>query len=68
MNSTKPASTEVPAFLSTRFDSRQLKQIEFSMTYADKFNHGADGHNSMLIIAKLVNIIREMANPQVKVK
>jgi hypothetical protein len=51
----------IPAFLETRFDERQFKQIVFSVYYAQNFAHGATGHNDMLIIAKLIDIIREIS-------
>lgn len=35
------------------FTPREIKQIEFSLIYARDFNHGADGHNNMSIVAKL---------------
>lgn len=34
-------------------------QISFSRIYADDFHHGADGHNNMLIIAKLADKLDE---------
>lgn len=40
-----------------QFDERQKKQIEFAILYAEQFHHGADGHNSMMIIAKLVDLL-----------
>jgi hypothetical protein len=57
---------KVPGFLETRFDERQFKQIQFSLLYASGFAHGADGHNNMLIIAKLVGIIRELTEARPK--
>ena len=39
------------------FDERELKEIEFCRVYAKDFCHGALGHNVMLIVAKLANIL-----------
>lgn len=60
--------TKVPDFLYTRFDDRQMKQIEFSQIYAKQFHHGADGHNNMMIIGKLIDVIKELVNPQIEIR
>jgi hypothetical protein len=39
------------------FDERQQKQIRFARLYAQDFAHGADGHNNMLIIAKMSELL-----------
>lgn len=39
------------------FDSRQLKEIEFARHYAANFAHGTTGHNQMMIIAKLADLL-----------
>lgn len=39
------------------FDERQLKDIAFCQVYAKNFGHGADGHNRMLVVAKMVEVI-----------
>jgi len=36
---------------------RQIEEIEFSKLYAEKFNHGTDGHNAKVIIAKLAGLL-----------
>lgn len=54
----KPEDYEIPGWLTTWFDARQQKQIEFALVYANDFHHGADGHNSMMIIARLVEAIK----------
>jgi hypothetical protein len=41
----------------THFDDRQRKQIAFSRLYARDFGHGATGHNDMLIIAKMAELL-----------
>jgi hypothetical protein len=43
------------------FDERQNKQIMFSRVYAADFAHGADGHNNMLIVAKMADLLDDMA-------
>lgn len=43
-----------------RLDNRQQEQIRFSRVYANNFHHGADGHNSMMIIAKLADMLDEV--------
>lgn len=35
------------------FDERQLDEIRFSKVYLKDFNHGTDGHNAKIIIAKM---------------
>ena len=42
----------------THFDNRQLKEIAYCQVYATKdFRHGTDGHNTKLIIAKLIELL-----------
>lgn len=53
--------TKDNAWLS-RFDARQLQEIKFSTFYAREFNHGTDGHNAKMIIAKLSEVLSELAN------
>ena len=38
---------------------RETKEIEFALLYARQFNHGTDGHNAKLIIAKLYRMLTE---------
>lgn len=45
------------------FTVRELKQIRFSQIYFNEFTHGADGHNNMVIIAKLVGLLEDNAPP-----
>lgn len=35
------------------FDERQQKEIEFCVLYLNQFEHGTDGHNAKVIIAKM---------------
>lgn len=39
-------------------DDRQRKELDFAAMYANGFSHGTDGHNRLLLIAKL----RELLN------
>ena len=39
------------------FNERERKQIEFAKVYCRDFKHGAIGHNDMVIIAKLAELI-----------
>ena len=45
-----------PAWFSA-FDERQQNQIRFARLYAVKFHHGADGHNNMMIIAQMADLL-----------
>lgn len=42
------------------FDERQQQQIRFSRLYAREFHHGANGHNDMMIIAKMAELLDEL--------
>lgn len=44
------------------FDERQQKEIEFCRLYALNFNHGTDGHNAKLIIARMAYRLDEQEN------
>lgn len=44
-----------------KFDERQQKEITFASVYYRNFNHGTPGHNHLVLIAKLVDIIETMA-------
>lgn len=41
---------------------RDLKEIAFARLYAQDFQHGTDGHNRLLIIARLTNILEDQFN------
>ena len=56
MDTPKPISND----WLNEFDTRQQIQIEFSALYAQDYHHGADGHNSMIIIAKMASILDEL--------
>ena len=38
-------------------DDRQQSQVRFAIIYARDFHHGADGHNNMMIIAKMAELL-----------
>lgn len=44
------------------FDERQREEIAFSQLYAASFNHGTDGHNAKIIIAKMAELLTEAEN------
>jgi hypothetical protein len=52
-----PEPAPEPVNWLTHFDDRQRKQIAFSRLYAKDFSHGATGHNDMLIIAKMAELL-----------
>jgi hypothetical protein len=41
----------------THFDERQRKEIAFCVAYKQSFNHGTDGHNIRLIVAKMAELL-----------
>jgi hypothetical protein len=53
----KVAEIEVAIPWRDALDSRQLKEIEFAQYYAANFAHGTTGHNQLMIIAKLVDLL-----------
>lgn len=42
-------------------DERQQKEVMLALIYVNDFNHGTPGHNHFVLIAKLVDIINELA-------
>lgn len=48
------------------FTERDLKEIAFSRLYVQDFNHGTVGHNDMLIIARLADLL-EATEPLTRV-
>lgn len=42
------------------FDERQQKEIEFSILYLNQFEHGTDGHNAKVIIAKMAAMLNKI--------
>jgi hypothetical protein len=40
-----------------KFDERQQKEINLAILYARDFSHGTTGHNALLIIAKMAQML-----------
>lgn len=38
---------------------REIREIEFARLYATEFGHGTDGHNRLVLINKLVDILNQ---------
>lgn len=43
-----------------QFDERQRKEIEFCFVYLNQFEHGTDGHNAKIIIAKMAQLLNKV--------
>jgi hypothetical protein len=39
------------------FDDRQRREIELARLYAKDFHHGTTGHNALMIIAKMADLL-----------
>jgi len=39
------------------FDDRQRREIELARLYARDFHHGTIGHNALMIIAKMADLL-----------
>jgi len=55
MNETRYMSVE--DFINENFDERERKELGFATMYYREFNHGTDGHNRLLLIAKLFHML-----------
>lgn len=42
------------------FDERQQKEIDFTKVYIEHYNHGTDGHNAKVIIAKMAQLLDQI--------
>ena len=42
------------------FDDRQMKEIALACIYSRDFQHGTDGHNAKIIIAKMTQLLIEV--------
>jgi hypothetical protein len=40
-----------------QFEERQKQEIKLARLYAKEFNHGTTGHNALMIIAKMAEIL-----------
>ena len=45
-----------PEWMKT-LDERQKQEVAFARLYALEFKHGTDGHNRLLLIAKLADML-----------
>lgn len=45
------------------FTDRELAEIALSLHYRDDFNHGTNGHNAYLVIAKLFDALQPEKKP-----
>lgn len=61
-----PESTnEAPPIVQTKpdwrdefkFDRRQQLEIQFAQTYVAEYNHGTTGHNQLVLIAQMSNLL-----------
>jgi len=43
-------------------DERELKETALAMLYAVQFHHGTDGHNRLMLIAKLTSLVNVYGN------
>jgi hypothetical protein len=41
----------------TLLDERQQKEVQFAEVYAQHFSHGTDGHNRLLLVAKMAEAL-----------
>jgi hypothetical protein len=40
-------------------DARQQSEVRFAREYADRYSHGTDGHNRLLLLARLADLLDE---------
>lgn len=50
--------------MNNEFTERELMEIKFALMYVEEFLHGTDGHNRLMLIAKLAATSH---NEQVKI-
>jgi len=53
----QPGETSVLASWRQMLDERQRKAIAFAETYVRDFNHGTVGHNDLVLIARLAELL-----------
>jgi len=41
----------------SNFNTRELNEIQFSRVYLEQYNHGTDGHNAKIIMAKMASLL-----------
>lgn len=44
-------------WIKKHFSEREQKEIDFCKTYASYYAHGTNGHNTMMIVAKLSQLL-----------
>lgn len=49
--------TVQPNWREGMIDERQRKEVAFSELYAAEFNHGTTGHNQLMLIARLAELL-----------
>lgn len=47
-------------WMNVELTERERKEIEFCQVYATQFQHGTDGHNIRMLVAKLVGKIYDL--------
>jgi len=50
-------SIDTDDYWEAHLDERELKETELAMLYAVEFHHGTDGHNRLMLIAKLTSLV-----------
>jgi len=53
----QPGEASMPATWRQMLDERQRKAIAFAETYVRDFNHGTVGHNDLVLIARLAELL-----------
>lgn len=60
-----PHSKYEEMLLKLGLSERDLKEIAFARLYTQDFSHGTDGHNRLLIVARLANILEDQFNASI---
>lgn len=50
-------TTKIIAEIQAGLNERELRELSFALTYRDHFNHGTDGHNRLILVAKLYEML-----------
>lgn len=46
-------------------DERQRQEVRMALEYEGRFNHGTDGHNRLLLIAKLTQLLDKVSRENI---
>lgn len=46
-------------------DERQRQEVRMALEYERRFNHGTDGHNRLLLIAKLTQLLDKVSRENI---